>query len=284
MTLPDDVQEQFYSLSGQAQEAVSNNDLDTAFQISIKAMKMCTTDAYTEYTLARIYQTRSNCAPAFYHLSRLFDRVKSIATDDPDLAKEIKKHYKEAKDTCGNAVPIEITCATPETKVQLTNAIDTPMECPIYTRVMPGAYPLIATRDKFFPHKDTFTVSEEGGTYTVPSLKDAEDFGDLRVKCPRGAIKFILTDARNVVNEYSCPWEGRLPSGTYKIRLGGTDVGSEMTVTVSKQQQTEHIIPSEVKSNCSTNTKNSATGFGALVMTMLGTLGLATLRRRRREN
>ncbi len=280
MSLADDVQEQFYGLSGEAQEAVGNGDLDKAFDISLKAMTMCTTDAYTEYTLARIYQTRNDCAPAFYHLERLQNRVKEIGNDDPDLAKEIKKHYKEAKEQCGDAVNLEITCATPDTKLQITGAIDEPRDCPIYTKIKPNSYQLIATKDKYFPHKDNLVVSENGATYSVPELKDANDFGELRVKCPRGAMKFVLTDEKGINNEYACPWEGKVPSGTYKIRLGNSDPDSAVEIVISKQQQTEHVIPSEVKANCSATPLNTTTGFGALAMALLGLFGLTTLRRR----
>ncbi|MBQ1267577.1 MAG: hypothetical protein IIY06_12625 [Proteobacteria bacterium] len=282
MSLSDSDQQAFYELSGQAQESAGNGDLDSALSDGIKAMSMCTTDAYTEYTLARIYQMRSNCPAALYHLERLQSRIAAIKAEDKSLAKAITNYYGEANNECGNAVSLEITCATPDTKIQLNGAIDTPVACPVYSKIMPGAYSLTATREKFFPFKDTITVSQEPVVYTVPALQDSEDFGNVRIKCPRGAMKFILTDPKGIVNEYACPWEGQLPSGNYKVKLGGSEGGAEADLVVTKSAQIEHVIPSEVRANCSATVRDSANGgFAALLLGILGAFGLASVRRKR---
>jgi len=282
MSLDENVQQTFYELSGQAQEAAGNGDLDSALNYGVKAMSMCTTDAYTEYTLARIYQMRNNCPAALYHLERLQGRIAAIKAEDKSLAKAITNYYGEANDECGKAVSLEINCATPETKIQLNGAIDTPVPCPVYSKILPGAYSLTATRDKYFPFKDTLTVSTEPIAYSVPALQDSEDFGNVRIKCPRGAIKFILTDPKGIVNEYACPWEGQLPSGTYKVKLGGSDGGTEAELVVTKSAQIEHVIPSEVRANCSATVRDTAHGgFTALLLGLLSALGFAGLRRKR---
>lgn len=282
MSLDDTAQQSFYELSGQAQEAAGNGDLDAALNYGLKAMTMCTSDAYTEYTLARIYQMRNNCPAALYHLERLKARISDIKAEDKDLAKAINNYYNEANGSCGEAVSIEITCTTPETKIQINGAMDAPIPCPIYSKIMPGAYSLSATRDKYFPFKDSITVAQEPVVYTVPELQDAENFGNVRIRCPRGAMKFILTNSKGIVNEYACPWEGQLPSDTYKIKLGGSDASSEAELVVTKNAQMEHVIPSEVRTTCSTAVRDHANGgFAAFILGLLATLGLATLRRKR---
>ena len=286
MSLSDEDSQEFYSLSGQAQEAAANDDLDGALQLSLQAMKMCTTDAYTEYNLARVYQMRNNCPAALYHFDRLLSHINDIKADSADLAKAIKKNSADAKAQCGDAVSLEITCATPDSKIQVNGVIDEAMDCPVYTKIMPGSYALTATRDGFFPFKDQITVPADAGlVYSVPALQDENDYGILRVKCPRNAIKFILTDAKGISNEYACPWEGKVASGTYKIRLGNTDASADMTVEVAKQSQIEHQIPAATKSGCSASTLQTSSqgGFAALIMGLLGTLSFAALRRRRED-
>ena len=66
------------------------------------------------------------------------------------------------------------------------------------------------------------------------------------------------------------------------VKLGGSDGGTEAELVVTKSAQIEHVIPSEVRANCSATVRDTANGgFTALLLGLLGALGFAGLRRKR---
>ncbi|MCL2326718.1 MAG: hypothetical protein FWC40_09525 [Proteobacteria bacterium] len=283
-SLSDGEQQKFYDLSGRAGEAAHRGDLDAGLALSLQAMQMCTSDAYTEYNLARIYQQRNECPRAYFHFERLEARLSEIAEEDKDLADAITKNFRDVRKNCGDVVSLEIVCVTPGTMITLAGYADKPISCPVYSKIKPGAYSMIATKDGFHPYKDTLTVSADGIFFKIPELRDANDIGELRVRCPRGSSKFIMTNPHGVSEEFLCPWQGKVASGDYRIRLGNSDPSNDIVVTVTKHGQIDHLIPVPSKSRCSITPLEGAqpsTGLAAVAMGLLASLGWLTMRRRR---
>lgn len=284
-SLPEDKQQLFYDLSGRAVEAASENKLQDALEISLKAMAICTSDSYTEYNLARIYHQLNNCPLAYYHYERLSARSAQIKAESKEMEKALTRHFREIQKTCGNVVSLEIHCSTEDTEIAITGFIDKPTSCPLYTKIVPGTYQLTASKNDFYTYRDSINVPDVGAVYTVPELQDANDFGVLRVRCPRGATKFALVSEDGITNEYACPWEGKIPTGTYKLRLGNADDPRESTITIAKQTTIEHIFPTnKARANCSLTTVNSHTSplpVLAIILAALASMGI--LRRRRKE-
>lgn len=282
-TLPDEQVQEFYELSGLMASAAEEKNFEEALSLGVKAMSMCTTDVYTEYTLARVYQLTNDCASAYYHYDVLDRKPAGIKSENADIYKGVKKNFKEVKSKCGDVLPVEITCAQEGVEIAITGLANvSTIKCPFYGRMPAGSYPFVATKEGFQPRKDTLNVAPEGVTLTIPELKDADSTGFIRVRCPRGASKFIMTDSEGRVEEYVCPWEGEVPADTYKIRLGGTEAEEDVTVVVEKKARMEHVIPNTARTNCSAaplaNTASTAAGA---VLAMLAMFGLGTLRRRR---
>lgn len=281
--LADAQMQEFYDLSGRMASAAEEQNYEEALSLGLKAMSMCTTDVYTEYTLARVYQLTNDCASAYYHYDVLDRKPASIKSENADIYKGVKKNFKEVKSECGDVAPVEITCAQEGIEIAITGLANvSTIKCPYYGRMPAGSYPFVATMEGYQPRKDTLTVPAEGVTLTIPELKDADAMGFIRVRCPKGASKFIMTNSEGTVEEYVCPWEGDVPADTYKIRLGGTDAEEDIVVVVEKKARMEHIIPNTARTNCSAaplaNTASTAAGA---VLAMLALFGFGTFRRRR---
>ncbi len=283
-TLSDKDMQTFYDLSGKCANAAGEKNYSEALTMCQKAMSMCTSDVYTEYTLGRLYQLTEDIANACYHYSILMDRPPEVQKENGDIYKELKKNMKSLKSKCSEFGKLEITCKMKDTELTINGLGSmTNFKCPFYGNVQPGSYPITAVKEGYQPRKETANVSAEGtATIVIPALQAIEYAGFLRVKCPKGASKFILTHSDGKVEEYVCPWEGEVPADTYKIRLGGTEPSEDVTVSVAQKGREEYTIPTPQKSSsCSaapTNTTSSAVGG---IFALLAALGLAVARRRR---
>lgn len=282
-TLPDEQMQEFYDLSGRMASAAEEKNYEEALSLGLQAMSMCTTDVYTEYTLARVYQLTNDCANAYYHYDVLDRKPASVKSENPDVYKGVKKNFKEVKSECPDVVPVEVTCAQEGVELAVTGLANaSTLKCPFYGRMPAGSYPFVATKEGYQPRKDTLTVSAEGAAITIPELKDADAVGFIRVKCPKGASKFIMTSSDGKIDEYVCPWEGEVAADTYKIRLGGAEADEDITVVVDKKARVEHIIPNNARTNCSAAPlANSASTAAGAVFALLALFGLTTVRRRR---
>lgn len=285
-SLSDAGQQEFYTLSGKAGEAAADKNYTEALSYAQQAMKLCTSDVYTEYTLGRIYQLTNDCPHAYYHFNMLMNKPTSVQKDpdNADIYRELKKAFKEVKSKCGNVVMLEITCEMPGTELTISNLGSmTSVSCPFEDMVKPGAYPVIAHKEGYQARTETINVAEgTGGSLKIPALKEADSAGEVRITCPRGASKFILTSSDGTIDEYVCPWEGKLPADTYMIRLGGTDVSDNVQVVVEKKGRVEYMIPNVAKSNCSAvPMSQSSTPLAAAFFALLGLFGFGALRRRR---
>lgn len=271
-TLPDADVQKFYELSGEMSQAASEKRYEDALALAQKAMSMCTSDTYTEYMLARLYHLTNDCANAYYHYEILSNRPKSVKSENRDIFDELPKQFKQIKQKCGDVVTAEIQCTTPDTKLQISGlATNSTISCPAYMKIKPGSYPVIATKEGYMPAKETLTVPPEGGTFTIGELKEVGSTGYLRVRCPRGASKFVLTASNGTVEEYVCPWEGEVSADTYSIYLGGEDPKTATTVTVNKKERLEHVIPAATTTICSA----TPLGRGASFAGIFGVLAMA---------
>lgn len=278
-TLPEDEMRRFYELSGEMSQAVDEQNFEEALSVAKKAMEMCTSDTYTEYTLARLYDLTNDCVNAYYHYEILANRPKSVKAENADIYKELEKHFKNVKKTCGDAVTVEITCPTPGARIQIaSNNID--VACPFYGKLMPGAYSVMVSKPEYVTARESITVDANAATtFTMPELYEVSKQGAVRVICPRGASKFVLTDSAGNVEEYVCPWEGKVKADTYRIYLGGADPKTASVITVSADENVEHIIPSQT-SSCSASPQSQSSSFAAL-FAFVGLAGLAWAYRRR---
>ncbi len=276
--LPDEEVQHFYELSGEMQQAVDESRYEEALTIAQKAMRMCTSDTYTEYMLARLYDLTNDCANAFYHYEILSNRPDSVKKENADIYKSLNSHLKTIKKTCGNAVSVEITCETPDTMIQIPNSLQNTL-CPYYGKLMPGAYTVTASKKGHVPAKETIAVSDKGGAFKIPALGEEGSQGYIRVRCPRGASKFVLKASDGTAEEYVCPWEGKVKPDTYSIYLGNADPKTAITVTVGKKESVEHIIPAAT-SSCSSAPRSQPSPFAA-VLALLGLSGIALGSRRK---
>lgn len=276
-------QQKFYELTGQGVEAAAN-DPDSAINLLKKAMYICNDDYYTEYSLARVYQQAGQCPAAYFHFERLLERESSI--DDREIKKALRKHSATVKETCPNVADLSIECKMPGTQLTISGPSNITQECPIYTKIIPGTYSVLAKKADFFDYKSSFSA-EDGGVVQVniPNLSSLKNVGSLRVFCPKGATKFALTNKNGISNEYACPWEGELDAGIYKINLVGQSEDKSAEVEVIPQELSQHRIPSTVSGACSMSQihhQNNATY--ALVLWMLSIAGVVLWRRRRMES
>lgn len=276
--LPEADVQRFYELSGEMSQAADEKRYEDALSLAKQAMSMCTSDTYTEYMLARLYDLTSDCASAFYHYEILDKRPSSVKSENGDIYKALPKHLKEVQKKCGDAATIEITCKTSETNLQIPGT-SMNVVCPFYGKLKPGAYTIMATKNGYSPVKETITVSQEGGSFEIPELREIGASGFIRVRCPRGASKFVLTSSDGHVEEYVCPWEGEVAPDTYRIYLGGADPKTASVITVNQKDRVEHVIPS-TSSSCSA-TPMTRTGSSAVLFAFLGLAGLAWGYRRR---
>lgn len=278
-TLPEADMQRFYELSGEMSQAVDDQNFEEALSVAKQAMAMCTSDTYTEYTLARLYDLTNDCPDAFYHYEVLSNRPDSVKKENADIYKELNKHLKNIRKKCGDAVTVEVTCPTPETRLQIaSNNVDT--VCPYYGKLMPGSYTVMLSKPDYVTVKETINVDpNSSGNFTMPELYEVSKQGTIRVRCPRGASKFVLTDSKGNVEEYVCPWEGKVKADTYRIYLGGTDPKAAAVVTVSANENIEHIIPAQ-SSSCSAMPQSQSSSFAAL-FAFFGIAGLAWAYRRK---
>lgn len=279
-TLPDDEVQRFYELSGQMSQAAEEQDFDKAFSLAKQAMSICTSDTYTEFMLARLYHRSNDCANAYYHYEILDSRPSSVKKENSDVYKKLPEYLKEVKAKCGDAVNVEIVCALPETSLQIQGLSVSNLSCPYYGKVKPGSYPLVATKTGYMPYKDTLTVSAGGTQFQVPELTESGSTGYIRVRCPKGASKFVMVSSNGVVEEYVCPWEGEVAPDTYKIYLGGSTADTATTVTIGKKERVEHVIPS-LTTNCNGQPQGGHHGLFGFAVGLLGLLGLGAVSRRR---
>ncbi|MBQ8036463.1 MAG: hypothetical protein IJ268_05660 [Proteobacteria bacterium] len=284
--LSDEDSQNFYDLSARCADAAANKNYEEALSLGIQAMSICTTDVYTEYTLARVYQLTNDCPNAYYHYELLSNRPPEVQKDNADIYKGLAKNFKEIKNKCGDVVTLEVVCETPETKISITGINNGQrMSCPFFGKVTPGSFTYTASKEGYTQIRDTFIVSAEGANITIPALQDANATGYVRIRCPKGSSKFILTDDKGKTEEYVCPWEGNLQAGTYKIRLGGSPAEDATTLVIEKKGNIEYSIPNVAKANCSaTPLSNSSAPVAGALLALLGALGFGTLRRRRQNN
>ena len=283
--LSEEDSQNFYDLSGRCAEAAANKNFEEALSLGVEAMSICTTDVYTEYTLARVYQLTNDCPNAYYHYELLSNRSPEVQKENADIYKELKKNFKDVKAKCSDVVTLEVVCETPETKISITGINNGQrMTCPFYGKVTPGSYTYTASKEGFTQARDSFIVSSEGANVTVPALQDADATGYIRIRCPKGSSKFILTDEKGKSDEYVCPWEGKLPAGAYKIRLGSSSPSDATDLVIEKKSNTEFNIPNAVKANCSATPLSNTSAPAAALLALLGALGFGALRRRRQNN
>ena len=166
-TLPEADMQRFYELSGEMSQAVDDQNFEEALSVAKQAMAMCTSDTYTEYTLARLYDLTNDCPDAFYHYEVLANRPDSVKKENADIYKELNKHLKNIRKKCGDAVTVEVTCPTPETRLQIaSNNVDT--VCPYYGKLMPGSYTVMLSKPDYVTVKETINVDpNSSGNFTT---------------------------------------------------------------------------------------------------------------------
>lgn len=283
--LSDEDSQTFYDLSAQCAEAAASKNFEEALSLGQRAMSICTTDVYTEYTLARVYQLTSDCPNAYYHYELLSLRPPEVQKENADIYKELKKNFKDVKAKCSDVVTLEVVCNTPDTKISITGINNGQrMDCPFYGKVTPGSYTYTASKEGFTQIRDTFLVSAEGANITIPELQDADATGYVRIRCPKGSSKFVLTDEKGKTDEYVCPWEGNLQAGKYKIRLGGSSPDEGTELVIEKKGNIEYAIPNVAKANCSATPIGNSSAPAAALLALFGALGFGLLRRRRQNN
>lgn len=280
-TLPDASVQEFYEILAQIEQAASEKKMDDVFSLSQRAMKICNTDVYVEFMLGRSYQLNNDCPNAYYHYEQLDARPASVKKDNGDVYKGLAKYFKEVKSKCGDVVPFEVTCETPDVMLQIQGVTDSAVSCPYYSKARPGAYTAMATKNGFQSWRDTLTVSNSGGSFKVPALREVGASGYIRVRCPKGASKFVLTSSNGTVDEYTCPWEGEVAADTYRIYLGGGDEKDATVVTVGARERVEHVIAS-TKSSChATPLTHTYTSYAVIAGFLVGLGAGLALRRRR---
>ena len=177
----------FYGMSAEFGEALDKKDYEKALPIAQKAMSICTTDAYTEYSLARIYQLMGDCASAYYHFEQLSNRGAALKKENPDIFKEVNKHFKTVKSTCGDVVSLEIECAQPDVELSMSGLPNSNAKCPFYGKVTPGSYSLTATKEGFEPYQELIYASESGQTIKIGMLKPVVTTVKVDIACPSGS-------------------------------------------------------------------------------------------------
>ncbi len=279
-SLPESEMEKFYELSGEFGAALEEKDFEKALPIAQKAMSMCTTDTYTEYSLARIYQLSGDCASAYYHFERLSNRGTALKKENPDIYKEVNKHFKTIKSNCGDVVSLEIECAQSGVKLSMNGLPNSNASCPFYGKVSPGSYSLTATKEGFQPYKELIMVSESGQSVKIGALKPIKKTVQVSIQCPHGSVSFDLIDPKGEKNTYKCPQDNlELELGTYQAYLSNSDKSNAITFEVTKEGETQFKIPTTSSSCSATPNSNQTTPFAALFMLIAG-LGFGVMRRR----
>lgn len=278
----------FYNFVGECSNALGDKNFDSALANCSKAMEMCTTDVYTEYSLARIYQLTNDCPNAFYHFERLMNRPASVQKnkDNVDIYKEVKKYFKDVKAKCGDVVSLEINCETPGSELTIDGLGSvTAYSCPFFAKVKPGSYPVVVHKEGYQSRNETVNAAESvGAVLNIPALKEVSRLVDVRIQCPLHSTKFFLTAADGTTETLQCPYPGKLEPGTYTIRLSESDPSDSTTIVIEENQKFEYMIPNVAKSNCSAAPLNSSTApVAGGIFALLGLLGLGAIRRRRSE-
>ena len=283
-SLSDDDQQEVVNLTFSAEEAFGEGDYETALSYIQKAMEKCTDYDQAEYDMARIYQEMDRCYDAYYH----FERLNNREIKDSELRKAASKHFKTVKKQCSDAVDFQITCQTPGAMLSIVGFSNDDIPCPLYTKVKQGAaYSLTVKKEGYFDVKDSIFVDSDSYIRDIPPLKAIASVGTLSVVCPKGSKKFYLTNqSTGEVIDKPCPWEGKIDSGTYKIKLENQDDSTSQEVVVGAEGSTAFKFAVETDSACvcSSVSRASNTAFPVL-STILAAMSIVFVgMRRRKEN
>ena len=260
---------------------LEDNKFEEALPIVRKAMSICTTDVYTEYTLGRLYEKMGDCGSAYYHFENLTNRSKQVKQENEEIYDELKKNFKHVKEKCPDVVPVEILCETPDVMLSIAGHPVSNTECPYYTKMAPGAYSVIASREGFQTRTENITVSAEGSVITIPALKDNSAVGTLHVRCPKKATSFILVSSEGEARKCICPsFTEVVPAGSYKIYLDGEDESTAAVVVVEKQGDVDYQIPKTNASSCSAMPLENTSLPAGFALIALSLFGFAVMRRR----
>ena len=270
------------SLSDAAFDAASESDLAEAASIYRHVMKICNDDPFVEFNIARVYQKMGICTIANYH----FERLENMRTSDPDLEAALQAEFAKIKTQCHSAIPIQITCESEGTLIDIPAISLNGLECPFYGKLNPGEYPINITTAEGTQKREFLSVKNNDriAQLSVSSLPPPDTIGTLKVICPKGQTKFTLLGEKTNMT-YPCPWIGQITQGEYKIFIEGAErTLTEETITIKPQQQTDHYIISknDKKQRCATSLFTNQTHHSLTLI--LITITIIAIRRRKFRN
>jgi MYXO-CTERM domain-containing protein len=265
--------------------ALGEEDDDTALKVASEIMSLCTSDVYVEYTLASLYLGKKDMANACYHFDALLKKSDTARKDNSDIYKALDKKYKKIKDNCAAYREVDITCTMKGVELSITGdgVSLNHQACPFYGYLEPGTYAIKGSRQGFNSANVELVVGDEPATANIPELEDPNAKGHIEVKCPRGSTGFTLTDSKGKTASYTCPYIGDVPADTYTVKLQDSEQ-EPTTIVVEKKGSVTHEIPAAVSSSCSATpvSGNSAPLFAG-AFALLAALGFAVRRRRDAE-
>ena len=282
-TLDENVLNEFYDLSSKYVTLRDQKNYSEALVYANKAMAICTTDSYTEYTIARLNQLLDNCPEAYYHYEILSKKPDSVKAKDKEIFEDIDKQFAEIKEKCGDVVDVEIQCDPPDTVLTISGLPNSNIKCPFYGKLSPKTYSVIATRDGYQTKTESIEVPATGAKIKFPALRDNNAVGTFHIRCEqKDASAFVLVNSDGETSTYPCPSaDGTIPEGTYKVYLSDQDPATAETIVISRQQNSDFLIHKVQTSRCSaTPLDNSSSPYGIALFALLSFFGLTVVRRK----
>lgn len=263
-----------------------DEDADTAIVVAQEILSICSEVSYA-YNLGSLYQNKKDMANACYYYDFVLKHEAEAKKNNEDVYKALEKKYKKIKDICEAFTPVSVECAQNLVSLSITGegVAMHHVACPFYGYMGPGTYAVKASKQGFTSASAELAVVEgTEATLQIDELEDPKARGHIEIKCPRGSTGFSLTNAKGKTTEYTCPYIGDVPAGTYTLKLSDTDGVDPQTIVVEKQGNLMYEVPGAIQTSCSaTPLSQSSAPLFAGALALLAALGFAVRRRRDAE-
>lgn len=282
-------------------------DFDAIMENALDALQFCDSDVYTEFIVGQVYEYKEYCEDALFHYEMNSKKPTPKAKDLKAIYKQNTQALSDVRKNCGDAVNIEVSCATPNAEVAFEGYLAsdksaskrTGLRCPYYGKIRPGSYNMTVSRFGYESKVIPLNVVEKTDVdlINVPELRNLKMRRPLTVRCESRSHTFVLIDpsGKEIGDDYTCSLntdvviEEPLWPGTYTIKYTHDDGTKTFTDVVVEEAQSEAEAQQPViytvrgtMSRCSGQPLSAPSSAPAL-LAILGIAGLAVLRRRRKS-
>lgn len=235
--LTGEVAKKYNALGDTAIERYGAEDYPGAIEAILAIKAICAEDPRLDYNLARAYHRAENC-----NLARFwYEEVLARSADDlgDDLTEILEKQKKKAlasitelEQVCANSARLSVSCVDEDVSITIADLVDA--TCPAGSRVDPGQYELIASKEG----KESFRVpvtlkAGASASLIVPQLQDIRfeaTTGTVRLSCLANVTEVDATLPDGTSATWPCPSEQEVVPGNYTLSVASLGIAEEVTV------------------------------------------------------